>query len=276
LTQSSEIPTLREKFEELKGRNEGAYMAHVYYGDPNEEFSKKLIKTLAENGVDMLELGIPFTDPTADGSTFQAACERALRGGMTPRRCIEGIANLRRLGVNMPIIVTTYYNIPYSIGLERFIHEIKAAGAQAILIPDLSLEESDEIVKLGRAAGVDVIFLIAPTTSSARMSKILEVASGFLYVMNVEGVTGARHELTNATAELIRRARASTDMPLITGFGISKGEHVASNISSGADGIVTGSAIANIYARNLERADDALPEIGKFAQEIKAACKKGA
>lgn len=272
---SADTLTISRKFDELKRRREGAYMAHVYYGDPNEEFSIRLIKTLAENGADIIEVGIPFSDPTADGPTFQAACERALRGGMTPRMCIEGVARLRRDGLRTPIVLTTYYNIPYSIGVERFMAEIKEAGVQAVIAPDLSFEEADEMVKVGRTLGLDVVFQIAPTTDSGRLKKIIEAASGFLYIINVEGVTGAREVLSYSTLELIRRVRARTDIPLMTGFGISKREHVVAPISSGADGVVTGSAIAEIYARNLERPEETLPMVAKFAREIKMGCIEG-
>ncbi|MBC7119974.1 MAG: tryptophan synthase subunit alpha [Candidatus Methanosuratus sp.] len=271
----SDTLKISSKFDELKKRGEGAYMAHVYYGDPNEEFSIRLIRTLAENGADLIEFGIPFSDPTADGPAFQAACERSLRGGMTPKRCIEGLERLRREGLKAPVVVTTYYNIPYSMGLERFMAEIKEAGAQAVIVPDLSFEEADELVRAGGKQGLDVIFQIAPTTEGARLNRIIDAASGFLYVINVEGVTGTKKELQRSTLELIRGVRSRTGIPLMAGFGVSKKEHVVDLVSSGADGVVTGSAIAEIYSRKLDGPEDALPEIARFAREIKAGCVEG-
>ena len=128
---------LEEKFQELKNKGEGAHMPHVYYGDPNEDFSFKLLETLTKNGADIIEFGIPFSDPTADGPTFQAACERALENGTTPTKCIQGIKKLRASGIENPIVVTTYYNIPYVVGVGKFLSKIKTAGAQAIIVPNV-------------------------------------------------------------------------------------------------------------------------------------------
>jgi tryptophan synthase alpha chain len=213
---------IEEKFRQLKRKKEGAYMPHVYYGDPNEEFSLKLIKTLAESGADFIEFGIPFSDPIADGPTFIAACERALKGGVTPAKCIAGLKKLRKEGLETPIVVTTYYNIIYSSGVKAFMTKIKNAGAQAVIVPDLPLEESGELRAAAKRLGLDVIFQVAPTTSDKRLRKILAVASGFLYVINVEGVTGARKSLLDSTVGLIRKIKKRTDIPLMAGFGISR------------------------------------------------------
>ncbi|MEJ2281178.1 MAG: tryptophan synthase subunit alpha [Candidatus Bathyarchaeota archaeon] len=159
---------LEEKFKELRNRREGAHMPHVYYGDPNEEFSIKLIETLVKNGADILEFGIPFSDPTADGPTFQAVCQRALENGITPRKCIEGIQKLRAIGINNPIVVTTYYNIPYSKGVGNFLKELKKAGAHAIIVPNVPIEEADVLLSEGQKNGICPIFQIAPTTTEKR------------------------------------------------------------------------------------------------------------
>ncbi len=266
---------IEEKFRQLKERGEGAYMPHVYYGDPSEEFSIELIKTLVENGADILEFGIPFSDPIADGPTFIAACERALKGGMTPARCIEGVKKLRRAGVDVPIILTTYYNIPYVMGLEKFAKAVKEAGAQGLIIPDLPIEESAELLDAAKKFGIRVIFQVAPTTSDERLEKIVSAASGFLYVVNVEGVTGARESILESTVELLKRVRARTDLPLMAGFGISKGSHAAVMISNGADGVITGSAVAKIYSKDLKTPEKTIAEIAKFASEMKQACREG-
>ena len=263
---------VEEKFRELGQKKEGAYMPHVYYGDPNEEFSLKLIKTLAENGADIIEFGIPFSDPIADGPTFIAACDRALKNGMTPSKCINGVKKLREGGLKLPIVVTAYYNTFYSAVAENFLAKIKNAGAQAVIVPDLPLEESREFCTIAGKLGLHVIFQVSPTTSDERLKKILAAASGFLYVINVEGVTGARKGLFDSTIELIQKIKRRTTIPLMAGFGISKKEHAAAVISGGADGVVTGSAIAEIYAKNLKSPEKALPEIANFAREIKSAC----
>ncbi len=157
--------SLKSKFEDLKRRREGAHMAHVYYGDPNEEFSLKLIKTLAENGADIIEFGIPFSDPIADGAVFQEACQRALSGGITPAKCIDGIKRLRAEGLEIPIVVTTYFNIPYVMGFEKFLNMVRNAGAQGVLFPDLPLEEAKPLKDLIAKVGLNLILQVAPTTS---------------------------------------------------------------------------------------------------------------
>jgi tryptophan synthase alpha chain len=211
---------LEEKFKELQNLREGAHMPHVYYGDPNEEFSLKLLETLDKNGADILEVGIPFSDPTADGPTFQEVCQRALDNGITPGKCIEGIQKLRSMGVNNPIVVTTYYNIPYSRGVGNFLKEIKKAGAQAIIVPNVPIEEADVLLTEGKKTGIHPIFQIAPTTTEKRLKKITDIASGFLYIIGFEGVTGVREQLGDSTLKLVKRVRKHTNMPLLAGFGI--------------------------------------------------------
>ncbi len=250
-------------------------MPHVYYGDPNEEFSQSLIENLVESGADLIEFGIPFSDPTADGPTFQAACERALKKGMTPARCIQGIRKLRKNGLEVPLVVTTYYNIPYVTGIGTFLSEIKKADVQAILVPDLPIEEASSLLRVGKKMGVHVIFQVAPTTTQSRLMKIANVASGFLYAMGVEGVTGARESLANSTLEMVSRVRRLTDVPVLAGFGISKREHATAVVSAGADGAIVGSAYADIYEKNLEEPEQTLPEIRRLAKQIKQGCIEG-
>ena len=227
---------LEDKFRELQTKGMGAHMPHVYYGDPHEEFSLQLLETLAENGADILEFGIPFSDPTADGPTFQAVCERALENGMTPGRCLEGIRKLRTKGIENPIVVTTYYNIPYIKGVGDFLKEIKEAGAQAIIVPNVPVEEADVLLTEGKKSGIHPIFQIAPTTTEERLKKITDAASGFLYIIGVEGVTGVRERIGDSTLKLVERVRRHTDMPLLAGFGISTRKQAAAVVSAGLMG----------------------------------------
>jgi tryptophan synthase alpha chain len=266
---------LEEKFQELKAKREGAHMPHVYYGDPNEEFSLKLIETLVENGADIIEFGIPFSDPTADGPTFQAVCERALENGMTSIKCIQGIKKLRAKGIENPIVVTTYYNIPYVIGVGAFLDEVKEAGAQAIIVPNVPVEEADVLLTEGKKNKVDVIFQVAPTTTEDRLKKITDLASGFLYVINVEGVTGVRKSLTDSTLKLIQRIRGHTDMPLLAGFGISTKQQAQAVVAAGADGAIAGSAYAKVYEKDLKKPEQKLPEIALLTKQIKQGCIEG-
>jgi tryptophan synthase alpha chain len=266
---------LEDKFRALKARRQGALMPHVYYGDPTEAFSLKLIETLATNGADLIELGIPFSDPTADGPTFQAACERALNNSMTPSRCVHGIKTLRRRGLDVPLVVTTYYNIPYSVGVGAFVTSIKDAGAQAILVPDLPLEEASDLLPEGKKRGIHVILQIAPTTTEDRLKEIANIASGFLYVIGIEGVTGARERVAASTLTLLNRLRQYTEVPLLAGFGISTREHAAAVVSAGADGVVAGSVFAKRYEKNLRKPEETLPEIAQLTREIKQGCIDG-
>jgi tryptophan synthase alpha chain len=266
---------IEKKFQELKMRKEAAHMAHLYYGDPNEEFSVKLAETLAKNGADMIEFGIPFSDPIADGPTFQAACERALKNGVTPTKCIEAIRRLREDGLKTPLVVTTYYNIPYVMGIERFLSEIKRAGAQAVIVPDLPIEEAKPLIEKARKLGVHVILQITPTTSKERLKKILDNSSGFVYIIGIEGVTGAREQLRKSTIKLIKSVRKYADIPIMAGFGISKREHAKVITSAGADGVIVGSAYAQIYSKNLENPEKTLPKIAQLAKQIKQGCTEG-
>jgi len=265
---------LERKFKELKEKGEGAQMSHVYYGDPSEEFSLKLIETLAQNGADIIELGIPFSDPIADGPVFQAACERALNAGVTPIKCVEAIKKLRTANLKTPIIVTTYFNIPYVIGFEKFISRIKKAGAQGLLIPDLPIEEAKPYLELAAKMGLHLILQATPTTSQERLKKIVEAATGFIYLVGLEGVTGSKLTNLNTTFKLIKKVKARTQTPVMVGFGISKREHAKAIINAGADGVVVGSAYAKIYTKNLQNPIVTLSEIAQLSRQIKAGCIK--
>ncbi len=265
---------LERKFKELEGRGEGAQMTHVYYGDPSEEFSIKLIETLAQNGADIIELGIPFSDPIADGPVFQAACERALNAGVTPPKCIEAVKRLRKAGLKTPIIITTYFNIPYVMGFEKFLSMIKEAGAQGLLVPDMPIEEAEPYLDMAAKTGLHLILQVAPTTSEERLKKIVEAATGFIYLVSLEGVTGSKLTNPNTTFKLIKRLKSKTQTPVMVGFGISKREHAKAIVDAGADGVVIGSAYAKIYTKNLQNPFAMLPEIARLSREIKKGCIK--
>lgn len=266
---------LEGKLQELKERREGGHIAHIYYGDPNEEFSIKLIETLTSNGVDIVEFGIPFSDPIADGEVFRAACERALKAGITPDKCIEGIKKLRDSGLKIPIIVTTYFNIPYVMGFNIFLDRIKQAGGQGILIPDLPIEEAKPFLNIIRERNLHLILQISPTTSRERLRKIVIEASGFIYVIGVKGVTGSKIRSWKTTINLIRNIKRKTKIPVMVGFGVSRREHAETIVSAGADGVVVGSAYTRIYSENLNNPFQKLPEIAKLSNEIKGGCING-
>ena len=250
-------------------------MAHVYYGDPCEEFSIKLIETLVENGADIIEFGIPFSDPIADGPIFQAACERALNAGITPEKCMEGIKKLRNNGVDAPIVVTTYFNIPYVMGFESFLDKIKDAGAQGVLIPDLPFEEAKPYIQLASKKGLHLILQVASTTSQRRLHEILRAASGLIYLISLEGVTGSRLKKMGTAFELIKIVKSRTSVPLMVGFGISRREHAEIMVAAGADGVVVGSAYAKVYVKEVDNPFKALPKIAELVREIKIGCING-
>lgn len=266
---------INEKFQELEDKGEGAYMPHIYYGDPTEKFSISQVEALAGSGADLLEFGIPFSDPTADGAVFQAACERALEGGVTPEKCLGGINKVRERGLKIPIIVTTYHNIPYVFGFEEFFEKMKKVGAQGIIIPDLPIEEASTIEKKCQEKNIKIIFQITPNTSEKRLKKIIETSSGFLYMVNTEGVTGVKNPISQATSKMLKKVKKRTNLPLMSGFGVSKKKHAQILVSAGADGVITGSALAKIYEKNLEKPEEKLSKIRSFAKNIKQGCRNG-
>jgi len=264
---------LEEVFREMARRGEGALMPHVYFGDPSYRFSVKLLATLAKSGADILEVGIPFSDPIADGPTFIAACERALRGGTTPGDCLRGLAELRESGVDLPIVVTAYANT--IMANESLLEGLAEAGVDGLIVPDMPFEESGELMGRVRDLGMNLILQVAPTTSERRLERILSSASGFVYVINFEGVTGPREDIPEGTLDLIRRVRRISDIPLVAGFGISKPEHAEKLIAGGADGVAVGSIFAEIYSARLENPFASLGEISEMARRMKEACVKG-
>lgn len=250
-------------------------MAHMYYGDPTEQFSLQAMKLLCENGVDILEFGIPFSDPNADGPVFQRSCERALKAGMTPKLAITGIEKLRNSGIKQPIVVTSYYNPILQMGIEHFIYSIKQAGADALIVPNTPFEESDLLLKYGKKHGINIIFLIAPTTPFHRLKEILSRSQGFLYVVSVTGVTGVRDSLEKSTIHLIQNVRKYTNIPLLVGFGISSKEQAKTIVSAGATGVITGSVIGRTYEQVLSQPEKSFPNLTRIVKEIKQGCQEG-
>jgi len=259
---------LERFFAQMKG---AAFMPYVCCGDPSEKFTLRLVRTLVESGADAIEFGIPFSDPIADGKAIQAASQRALAAGMTPKRAIAAIAKLRKMGIRVPIITMTYYNIVYSGGTEAFIASIKKAGADGLIVPDVPLEESGELRAACRNAGIGLIYFITPNCSTKRLKKIASRASGFLYAVSVLGTTGARKTVSSDALELVRRARKACSLPVVAGFGISEPSHAAALREAGADGVIVGSRLVEIYG--LEKNErSALEKVGRFARKMKKAC----
>ncbi|MEE8402843.1 MAG: tryptophan synthase subunit alpha [Candidatus Hydrothermarchaeaceae archaeon] len=251
------------KFEELKSRGEGALIGYLTMGDPDITTSEELIRCLCEH-VDIMELGVPFTDPIADGPTIQAAIERSLHAGMNTDIAFEMIERLRK-DIDTPFVFMTYYNIVLQYGEEKFVKKCAEVGVDGVLISDLPIEEAGSVLGHCRKHDVDFIFLIAPTTTEDRIKLISKNAAGFIYLVALLGVTGARDQLQEETVEKTRWALKHVDLPLAVGFGISKKEHVRAVLDAGASGVVVGSAFVNIVA---EKAD-ACDELKVLAKELK-------
>jgi len=253
---------ISEKFHELKKKKEGALIAYICMGDPTPDATKEYVTALVRGGADIIELGLPFSDPTADGPTIQAGIERSLNGGMTPDVYFKTIGSLR---VHIPLVVMTYYNIVFKRGLEKFVMDCTKSGISGIIVPDLPPEESGELAGVCVNNDVDLIFLIAPTTTDERLKRILAEGKGFIYLVARLGVTGARTDVASSTSALIQRVKTTT--PKAVGFGISNGEQAAQIIKAGADGVIVGSAFVDIIASG----KDVPARLEGLARELKAA-----
>lgn len=263
---------LKDKFTELKTRDEGALIAYICAGDPTPDDTAEIVHALLRGGADIVELGLPFSDPIADGPTIQASIERALEAGMNPDIFFD-LARSLDVDADVPLVVMTYYNLIFKRGLERFVANCVESGITGIIVPDLPVEESDDLAMHCRRHGVDLIFLIAPTTYQERMKRIAGVGSGFIYLVARTGVTGARDNVAESTLSLIDLVRSTThtETPLAVGFGISTRDQAAAIIDAGADGVIVGSAFVNIIADGT----DVPEQIEELARELKAGCCHG-
>jgi len=262
-------------FQKLKAQGDGALIGYVTGGDPEPRFTPVIAEALVKGGVDILELGIPFSDPIADGPTIQAASVRALEAGTTPK-IVLGMAGEVKRKYDVPVVLLTYFNPVFRMGLENFFRLASNCGVDGVVVPDLPVEEADGYREAARACGVDTIFLAAPSTSNERLRRIVGCTSGFLYLVSHFGVTGAREALEDSTVQLIKRVLPYTLelVPLAVGFGVSKPEHVRCIIQSGADGVIVGSAFVNIVHRHQSNASRMLEEIEKLAHRLKEATER--
>jgi tryptophan synthase alpha chain len=263
---------ISETFQKLKTRGEGALIGYITAGDPEPQYTPKIADALIKGGVDILELGLPFSDPIADGPTIQAASVRALNAGTTPK-AVLGMAKEIRNKHNVPVVIMTYYNPVFRMGLENFFSLAKDCRVDGVIVPDLPVEEADDYKKAASACGVDTIFLAAPSTTAERLRRIVACSSGFLYLVSHFGVTGEKTDVQNSTIQLVKRVQKFTagHVPLAVGFGISKPEHARRIIDAGADGVIVGSAFVNIVSRNLQNRELMLLELEETAHKLKAA-----
>ncbi len=237
---------LEKRFEETRQRNELALVLYVTAGDPSPEHTIDVVVRSAEVGADVFEIGIPFSDPIADGPTIQAAIDRALRRGIRIATVFEIVKAIRQR-TEVPLVLMTYFNPVLQYGLERFARDAKTAGADGVLLTDVPPEEAGEWIEIARRNELATIFLLAPTSTEERIKLVSEIGTGFIYCVSRTGVTGEREKLPEDLPELVTRIRMHTDKPIAIGFGISKPEHVSAVAQmDGADGVVVGSALVRM------------------------------
>ncbi len=252
------------KLSDLRGRGRTGLVAYVTVGFPERDSTCDTVEALIAGGVDMVELGVPFSDPLAEGSTIQRSGFRALQNGVSLAFCIDTVRLLRERGVDVPLLLMGYYNPILSMGNEEFIRRAAEAGVDGVVVPDLPPEEASDLLAASRKRGLETIFLLAPTSSDERIDAVAKVASGFIYCTAVVGVTGAREAFEEDLAAFVSRVRARTDMPIGIGFGISKPEHVE-EVGKIAELAIVGSAI-------IDRIESlSASGLGDYVRELKGA-----
>ena len=248
-------------------KNGKAFIPFVTCGDPDLETTGKIVRAMAENGADLIELGIPFSDPTAEGPVIQGANIRALSGGVTTDLVFDLVRDLRK-DVAVPMVFMTYANVVYSYGAERFIATCRDIGVQGLILPDIPYEEKEEFLDLCHEYGVELVSLVAPTSAN-RIAMIAKAAEGFLYIVSSLGVTGTRTEISTDLDAIVKVVRENTDIPCAIGFGISTPEQAA-KMGAIADGAIVGSAIVKLVA---EYGRDAAGPVGDYVKSMKEALR---
>jgi tryptophan synthase alpha chain len=261
---------LGQRFAALRARGERALVPFVVAGDPDLARTEALVPALASAGADVIELGVPFSDPLAEGPTIQRASERALRSGTSLRRVLELVKKLRGR-VDVPLVLMGYANVFLTMGEERLAAAAAEAGVDGVIVVDLPPEEGDALFGALERRGVDAVLLAAPTTRPARLERLARETRGFLYYVSLTGVTGARADLAQGFEEMVRQVRAVSDVPVCVGFGVSTPEHAA-RVGRVADGVVVGSALIDRLERAAS-AEAAVDEAMRFVAELKAPLK---
>jgi len=252
-------------FENLRRAGRAALMPYLTMGYPQRESALALVPALVEGGADLVELGVPFSDPLADGATIQAASQQALANGMTLSLCLEQAAELRSQGVAVPLVLMGYYNPILQMGPEHFARRAAEAGVDGVIVPDLPPEESEGLRVPLRAQRLDLIFLLAPTADDERVRFVAGLTGGFLYLVSLTGVTGARDRLPPDLGSFVARVRSTTDLPLAVGFGIGTGQHAA-QVARVADGVIVGSALI----KAIGAAEDPVAAARDFVASLRA------
>ena len=263
--------------------DEPAFVPYLAAGDPSVEASKAYVEALDRGGADVIELGLPFSEPSAEGTTIQAAVARALQAGMSPPRYLEVV---RDLDVWAPLVCMTYYNLIYQYrdesgreGPDAFVHAAADAGIEGFVVPDLPAEEAGPMRAACDDAGVDLVSIVAPTTAGDRLERLLGISSGYVYVQARLGVTGAKDDVSGRTAETLARLREyDAGLPKAVGFGIRTGDHAERIVRAGADGVIVGSALVDIVAEGAENDEPTAAvadRLADLARELKAGALRG-
>lgn len=253
---------ISRKFAELRAVNGRAFIPYIMAGHPNIRRTKELVRILEDCGADIIELGVPFSDPLADGPTIQKAAQEALQEGVTVGTVLELVSGLRK-ETRIPIILMTYYNLIFRYGEERFVLDASAAGVDGLIVPDLPPDEAGELIRHARTKAFDTIFLLAPTSTEERIKKVSRASAGFIYYVSITGITGAKLSMDPAIESHISRIRSESKKPVAVGFGISTPEEAAA-VSRFADGVIIGSAI-------VKRAGDPDDELKAYLTSLRRA-----
>jgi tryptophan synthase alpha chain len=256
---------LANTFADLRVRNRRALIPYIMAGDPTPQATVRLVETLIAAGGDIIELGVPFSDPIADGPVNQRAGLRAMAHGMGLRPALDLVARLRERA-SVPLVFMTYYNLIFGYGLERFCRDATGAGLDGVIVADLPPEEGGDLVTAARREDLATIFLLAPTSTEERIRAVAAASTGFVYCVSRTGVTGVRDELPEGVRELVLRIREQTPTPICVGFGISRPEQVR-EVAAVADGVIVGSALVQM----IEEAPDAVDRVGAFVRTLRSA-----
>jgi tryptophan synthase alpha chain len=263
------LERIQNTFATLNISGRAACMPYFTLGYPTPELSLEILQSIAQAGADLIELGVPFSDPLADGPTIQHSTQVALENGASVRRCLELVRTLRQAGIKQPCVLMSYINPLLAYGVERFCADAASAGADGLIVPDLPPEEGAELEQACREQGLAFVYLLAPTSTTERIALAAQRSSGFLYLVSVTGVTGARQALPPGLASFVKRVRLASDLPLAVGFGIATPQQ-ASQVGQLADGVIVGSALINA----VDQASDPCHAAGEYIQALAAALKQ--
>jgi tryptophan synthase alpha chain len=260
-------------FSDLKKKGEGAFIPFVMLGDPDMKESESIIETLIESGADALELGIPFSDPVADGPVIQTSANRALAKGATPDACLDILARVRKKYADIPAGLLVYANLVVGKGQERFYKYAAESGADSVLVADVPTLMAGPFVEYARSAGIDPVFIVPPNASDEKLREIAALTKGYTYFLGRAGVTGADREMEAPLSSKIRFLKDAGAPPIVVGFGISRPEHVKASLEAGADGAISGSATVAIVAAHLDDAPKMHSELAAFVKNMKSATR---